>query len=376
MVVFGSQSAMDTEKQATQTLKSNMKDGEAMFLYVDTDKLDPNSDLGKVARRNAGGGHGLGETGKSDLAFTGIYTVEQKADGSLGLGKSTATFWGGRDEISGIMREQMKYAKNATLKLPDDGTGPKPEDKPAPGPSDRPAPGPSIRPDSQPSDRPAPSAPPVDQVPQGDKQVPPQEQKPDQQPPAEQDPSKDREKERQRKDEEDAQRKEKQKQRLEELEKVGGKKGYTLDQYATGWGRFLERQEVEPAAMKNMLDEFGKQMINGEPDERKLALLMHRVGVTDQASVDKVLEGANDELKQSGLKLNVEVGANGLISKVELAEIGKSGQNAASISVNNRGEIKSGEYSGAAGAKPEYKEKPYDFISMKLAKKAEPAACP
>ena len=83
VVVFGSQSSKDTEKQATQTLKSNMKEGEALYLYVDTDKLDPNSDLGKVARRNAGMGQGVGESGKSDLAFTGIYTVEAKPDGSV-----------------------------------------------------------------------------------------------------------------------------------------------------------------------------------------------------------------------------------------------------------------------------------------------------
>ncbi|MBI1269190.1 thioredoxin fold domain-containing protein [bacterium] len=119
VVVFGSQSARDTQLQTGQTLQANMNDGDAVFMYADTDNLDPNSDLGQVARRSEEDGRGLGADGKSDanLAFTGIYNVEQRPDGSFGLGNSVATFQGGRSEITDIMREQMQYAKRSTLDL-------------------------------------------------------------------------------------------------------------------------------------------------------------------------------------------------------------------------------------------------------------------
>lgn len=136
VVVFGSQSARDTQKQTGETLQANMQDGDAVFMYVDTDTLDPNSDLGQVARRSEEDGRGLGADGKSDanLAFTGIYNVEQRADGSFGLGSSVATFQGGRSEITNIMREQMQYAKRSTLDLRKDNS---PDvQPPQPGPPD------------------------------------------------------------------------------------------------------------------------------------------------------------------------------------------------------------------------------------------------
>ena len=135
VVVFGSKQAMDTQKLTEQTLQQNYKNDNAVFMFADTDNLDPNSDLGKVARRSEEEGKGLGPDGKPsgpDMVFTGIYTVEQKADGSLGLGRSTATFWGGRESITSEMQEQMQYAQKATLKLspdnkPDDTTDNSPQ---------------------------------------------------------------------------------------------------------------------------------------------------------------------------------------------------------------------------------------------------------
>ncbi len=44
------------------------------------------------------------------MAFTGVYKVEQGADGQYHLGNSVATFWGGRPEIAAIMNDQLKYA--------------------------------------------------------------------------------------------------------------------------------------------------------------------------------------------------------------------------------------------------------------------------
>ncbi len=42
VVVFGSRTAKDTEKLIA-TLEQNMKEGKADYIFVDTDRLDPNS---------------------------------------------------------------------------------------------------------------------------------------------------------------------------------------------------------------------------------------------------------------------------------------------------------------------------------------------
>ena len=373
VVVFGSQSSKDTEKQATQTLKSNMKEGEALYLYVDTDKLDPNSDLGKVARRNAGMGQGVGESGKSDLAFTGIYTVEAKPDGSLGLGKSTATFWGGREEISAIMREQMRYAKAATLNL---GGETKPDKKPDAQPADIPE-------QKQPSDRPLPNVPRDKTEPETEPAPPPPPQdkdpsfKPDSSPSDQKNDSDNREAaERKRKyeenKEEDAKKLKLKKEREKALHESGGKK-YPIDEYATGWGRFLERNEMEPGPLRDTLDEFGKEMITGEFDGRKLADLMNKIGPSDPESVANALASANDELELSGIKLNVELDSNKKVSAVELIELAQLKDGAAGVSVraNSRGEIRGGIISGTS-----LRELPLADASLRLALKAESAACP
>ena len=370
VVVFGSKTAMDTEKQSTQTLKQNMKEGEAMYLYVDTDKLDPNSDLGKVARRNQSAGQGLGESGKADLAFTGIYTVEKKADGSLGLGKSTATFWGGREEISAIMKDQLRYAKAATLNLGGD-------TKPAPGPSDT-TPGPSEqRPvpgqdDTNPGVRPAPSGPSDSNPRPGGNDSKP-DQKPDQKPDSQ--PEKEQGKEDKRRFEEEQKRKEKE-QREKELKEFA-KKNYSLEEYATGWGRFLERSEMEEGPMRDALGEMGKQIFSGEFDGQKLADLMSKIGPVDAAAVEKSLAKANDELKQSGLKINVDVdSATGLVKSMTLASGLKPGDPAVTVGATSKGEPISNcardKNQNALDARPA----PFKRASMLLAKRAEPAACP
>lgn len=369
VVVFGSQSAKDTEKQATQTLKSNMKEGEALYLYVDTDKLDPNSDLGKVARRNAGAGQGLGESGKSDLAFTGIYTVEKKADGSLGLGKSTATFWGGREEISAIMREQMRYAKAATLNL---GGETKPDTKPNPQPSDRQEE--KNRPLPEPKDKTEPPPPPP--PPDKDPSLKPDGTPPDQRNDTDQNKDTDRKEaeERKRKDEEakedEAKKLKLKKEREKALQEAGGK-NYPIDEYATGWGRFLERNEMEAGPLRDTLDEFGKEMITGEFDGKKLADMMNKIGPSDQTAIADALSLANKELETSGIKLNVELDANKKVSAVELTELAKAGAARVSVRATASGKIESGILSGTS-----LKELALADASIRLAKKAEPAACP
>lgn len=349
-----------------------MKEGEAMYLYVDTDKLDPNSDLGKVARRNAGAGQGLGDTGKSDLAFTGLYTVEKRADGSLGLGKSTSTFWGGREEISAIMKDQLRYAKAATLNL--GGGDTKPENKPTdPRTSDNPG--------TQPSDdiplRPKQEAP-SDQVP-----PPPPPPDKDSQEKQENNPSTDQNKEtdkkeqeeqrrkdadaKKEKEEEEAKRLKLRKEREKEMHAAGGK-NYPIEQYADGWDRFLERNEMEPGALRNALNEFGREMILGDLDGKKLSDLMSKVGQSDQIAMTAALDRANKELSSNGIKLNVELDSNGKVSALEFSELAKDG---VKVRATSNGVITGGVISGQG-----LREMPLSLVSIRLAKRSEPAACP
>ncbi len=354
VVVFGSQTAMDTQKQATETLKQNMKDGKAVYMFVDTDKLDPNSDLGKVARRDDKTGRGLGPTGKSDLVFTGVYKVQQNQDGSFALGDSVATFWGGRAGISATMADQLQYA---TAKRP----GPGPDGKPIdtvqpPRPSvdnpnpNGPQPGRDQRPDGQP-----------DKQPQRD----PEKQKEDERKP-------DNENQERERKEEEARKAEAKKKRYKELVSNTTDKGYSLEQYADGWGNFLGRAEVEEGPTKNLTNQLGRQMIMGEFDGKQLAGLMDSVGKTDQAAMDKRLQQVNQELAQHGVKVVAKVNPEtGKVSEMELASEARNGEPPTSIRITANGEVISSEGTGAGK-----KEISASQASIRLAKRSEPAACP
>jgi hypothetical protein len=354
VVVFGSQTAMDTQKQATETLKQNMKDGKAVYMFVDTDKLDPNSDLGKVARRDDKTGRGLGSTGKSDLVFTGVYKVQQNQDGSFSLGDSVATFWGGRAGISATMADQLQYA---TARRP----GPGPDGKPTdtvqpPRPSvdnpnpNGPQPGRDQRPDGQP-----------DKQPQRD----PEKQKEDERKP-------DNENQERARKEEEARKAEAKKKRYKELVSNTTDKGYSLEQYADGWGNFLGRAEMEEGPTKNLTNQLGRQMIMGEFDGKQLAGLMDSVGKTDQATMDKRLEQVNKELAQNGIKVVAKVNPEtGRVSEMELASEGKNGEPPTSMRITANGEVISTEGTGTGK-----KEITASQASIRLAKRSEPAACP
>ncbi len=372
VVVFGSQAALDTQKQATQTLKQNMQAGDATFLYVDTDKLDPNSDLGRVARRSAEQGLGLGPTGKSDMVFTGIYNVEQQANGQLGLGNSTATFWGGRGAISAIMQEQMQYAKKSTLRLPSDVPPPAPPqdgrtpDRPVP---DQPHPTP---------DQPQPPNQPRPDQPQNDR---PQDSKTDEQRKQEEERKREAEEKRKKEEEEKKQEEQrkseelkKQEQEREERRKtIAGAKEYSLDQYADGWGKFLDRAEVKDGPVRDLVNEFGREMITGQVDGKKLSGLMDQVGATNQQAIKDSLNQLSQQLAQNGLRFSFDLDAQGNLAGIEMSDLVESGAKT-SVKVSAAGNVVSQEQVMGDGSQP--RPLSIDETTLRLAKKAEPAACP
>lgn len=357
VIVFGSQSALDTQKQATQTLRENIAEGKAVYMFVDTDKLDPNSELGKVARRDDKQGLGLGPSGKSDLVFTGVYKVDQKPDGSVGVGNSVATFWGGRGEISATMRQQLQFAttkpQGPEVK-PSDGTVPPPRPSVNPGRPDDPS-TPS-RDGGRPKDPDRPRDP--------ERPSDPERPKDPNEKPKEPKDTETEARDRKRQDEE--RRAEQRKKRYKELVSNTTDKGYNLEQYADGWGKFLDRTEMESGPTRDMVDQIGRQMITGDFNGKQLAGLMDQVGKTDQSTMDQRLQQVNKQLAEAGLKLQAKVNPEtGKISEFEVS--GNTDGKPTSLRITAEGRVIGNENG---------KEITASQASIRLAKKAEPSACP
>lgn len=331
VVVFGSREAKDTEK-LLGTLDQNMKEGKADYIFVDTDRLDPNSELGQVARRSEERGLGLGEDGKSDLAFTGVYKVEKGADGQYHLGNSVATFWGGRPEISAIMNDQLKYATNS---VPGGGSQ---------------------------SDR-LPPAPGADANRPGADTIPPKPDAP---------PQTDAEKaqaEANAKAEAEARvqaAKDKAEREAAEAERVKqfSDKPYSMAQYQEGWGRFLDRAGMEAGPMRDLADSFGQQMLSGNIDGKQLSGLMSQLDNLERGSAAQMLSQVNQELKDNG----VSIAATVKDGKIEAMEMRAENGNVV-VRVDQNGNVVATNKLVSTGESPEQ-------ISLRLAKKIEPDACP
>ena len=100
--------------------------------------------------------------------------------------------------------------------------------------------------------------------------------------------------------------------------------------------------------------------------------------IKKQKELKKELEKANEELKQSGLKLNVEVDpSTGLVKSMTLSSGLKPGDPAFTAGATSSGEKISKGSRGADGPGAlDNRPAPFNRVSLLLAKKAEPAACP
>ncbi|MBX9953204.1 MAG: hypothetical protein K2Y39_28780 [Candidatus Obscuribacterales bacterium] len=323
VVVFGSQSAKDTEK-LLGTLEQNMKNGKADFVYADTDKLDPDSELGRTARRSEESGHGLGADGKADLAFTGVYKVELGADGKYHIGNSVATFWGGRPEIAGIMNDQLGYASRDVSA----GQG---ADKVKPAPRADVSPG-----GQSGSDR------------NGSEVQPPQT-----------------EEERQAAEEKAKAESEQRAKEAAEAERVKqfSEKPYSMDQYKEGWGRCLDRAGMENGPMRDAVDKLGQQILCGKVDGKEIAGLFNQLQGLERGSAAQMLAGVNQELKENG----VSIGATVKDGKIESMEMRAENGNVL-VRVDQNGNVTATNESSA--------QENIDQITLRLAKKIEPDACP
>ncbi len=324
VVVFGSQSAKDTEK-LLNTLNKNMKEHKADFIYADTDKLDANSELGQVARRSEERGLGLGADGKADLAFTGVYKVEKGADGKYHIGNSVATFWGGRPEIANIMNDQLRFATRDVS-----GSG---------APS---------------TDRVIPPAPAAD----GSR-------------PATDGGSADSNSEaaRAKKDAQEKAAREKAERdaaRVKELTQLP----YTLDKFAAGWAEFIDSHGMEKGGgFRDLTNEFGQEVLKGQFDGDKLKGLMDQSKGLTQEQANTMLGQVNEKLSQSGLTVQATVGNDGKINELSISDV-TAGQGKVSVVVDKNGNVTS--YKGLG------RDTQGDLAAdaLRIAKKAAPDACP
>ncbi len=335
VVVFGSREAKDTEKLLA-TLDQNMKEGKADYIFVDTDRLDPNSELGQVARRSEEKGQGLGADGKADMAFTGVYKVEQGADGKYHLGNSVATFWGGRPEIAAIMNDQLKYATRA---VPEGGTKPSDRLPPAPGADAK-------NPDAKNPD--ADGTPP-----NPDAQTDAERAQADAKAKAEAEARAEEAKAKAERDAAEA-------ARAKEI----SERQYSMPEWKEGWSKFLDRAGMEAGPMKDLADKFGQQMLSGQFDGKELAGLMSKVEGLERGGAAQMLSQVNQELQDNG----VSIRATQKDGKIESLEM-KSADGKLSVLVDQNGNVSARNDEVSTGESPEQ-------ISLRLAKKIEADACP
>ena len=336
VVVFGSQSAKDTEK-LLGTLEQNMKNGKADFIYADTDKLDPNSELGQVARRSEEAGRGLGADGKSDLAFTGVYKVELGADGKYHIGNSVATFWGGRPEIAGIMNDQLRYASRDVS-----GGGQASDDV-------RPAPRADVQPNGDGGTSGSDG--------NGSEVQPPQTE--EERKAAEEKAKADAE-QRAKEAQEKAAKEAAEAERVKEF----SDKPYSMDEYKEGWSKFLDRANMESGPMRDAVDKLGQQVLSGQIDGKEIAGFMNQLENLERGSAAQMLSDVNRQLKDNG----VSIGATVKDGKIESMEMRAENGNVL-VRVDQNGNVTA---TNKLATPPEN----IDQITMRLAKKIEPDACP
>ncbi|MBX9693081.1 MAG: hypothetical protein K2Z81_11900, partial [Cyanobacteria bacterium] len=105
VMVFGSMNTRDTRGLLDNVIPAARNNTDAIFVYVDRSRLNPNSELGRFAQR---------ELGNTNWAYTGIFTVRPGSNGEPQLdGNPVANTWGARNDIAGIIQTQVGYARGA-----------------------------------------------------------------------------------------------------------------------------------------------------------------------------------------------------------------------------------------------------------------------
>lgn len=102
VVMFGSEVTQDTKQLIEGTMPGAKNRKDAVYMFVDRSKLDPNSELGRFAASNIG---------NTNWAYTGIFALKPGENGRPSLDNMVANTWGARGEIPSVIADQLQYAQ-------------------------------------------------------------------------------------------------------------------------------------------------------------------------------------------------------------------------------------------------------------------------
>lgn len=142
-----------------------------------------------------------------------------------------------------------------------------------------------------------------------------------------------------------------------------------LNMWSDSWRDFVEVAEIPQGHFRDLMQEFGAEMLLGSFDGKQLADTMKQIN--NREEVEELVASLNDyDLKNYGAKLKVEFGEDGKMKTLELQSIGKEGKVDAYYQADAMGMV------SAAGQDDEGKPLSQEDAVKKVARKASPLACP
>lgn len=103
VLVFGGKNVPDSQKLLNQSFPGGAMNDRAVTVYVDMDKVDRNSSIGRFADQHVR---------NSNLAYTMVFSLSPDRRGVPTPDSPTMTAWGGRGEIRGLLQNQLGFAEN------------------------------------------------------------------------------------------------------------------------------------------------------------------------------------------------------------------------------------------------------------------------
>lgn len=103
VAVFGSIATVDTRKMITELIPKAQQSGSnnAIYLYIDLDKIDPQSPVGVYVNNSS--------LRSEQVVFTSTFAMHPGPNGEPTPDSALMTAWGGRDDIAQLLPEYIGY---------------------------------------------------------------------------------------------------------------------------------------------------------------------------------------------------------------------------------------------------------------------------